>query len=261
VISLLTQEYPLAEQEQAAYTLVEHGSQVSNRLQGVFRTAAHEYQDNPAQFADTMLNPQEVSYTLPSLVDYLGKSGLEISSPALPIKWQVQDLLTGEQKQAFDTLSLVEQMEISDHLKAPLFWVLARRSSEGLKPKPCLRNSDLFWNLVPMPLDTGTFPVVHLMIQPPRPLTLKYEKEIDPLISIRRGNTNQVFTYHKIAQTLITLFDGHRTLKEIGQLASAQEGVDFDDVKGSLETMLREFIDVLALATPDLSQCGQCNLN
>ena len=261
VISLLTREVPPIDQEQAAFSVVDRGSQVRNRLQGVFRTAVEEYQDNPAQFADTMLNPQEVSYTIPSLIEYLGSSGLEICSPALPINWQVQDLLTKSQQQIFNQLSLVEQMEICDHLKAPLFWVLVRRSSEVLKPRPCLQDSHLFWNLVPMPLETGVFPVVQLMIQPPRPLTLTFEDAGDPLISIRRGQTNQVFTYHRIAKTLITLFDGKRTLKEIAQLACAQEGVGFDEVKGSLETMLREFIDVLALATPDLSQCSQCPLN
>ena len=112
-----------------------------------------------------------------------------------------------------------------------------------------------------MPLETGFFPVAQLVIQQPIPLTLHFERGVDPLISIRRGQTDQTFTYHKIAQTLVTLFDGERNLREVGHLACIQEGIDFDEVKDSLETILRELIEVLAIATPDLSQCRRCCLN
>ena len=263
VISLLTQDTEPAEKEACAYSIVENGSKVRNPLQRVFKTAVSEYQSNPAQFADTMLNPQEVSYTLPSLIDFLASSGLEITSPALPIKWQLKDQLTPEHKVLFEKLPLVEQMEIVDHLKAPLFWVLARRQSENqskITKRPCSEDDDLFWDLVPLPLETGVFPVNQLRIQHPRALQIEYTHHEPPLISIRRGKTKQTFSYHKIAQTMIMLFDGQRTLREIGEIASHNEGIRFKDVQESLKLMLKDFIDLLSLGTPDFSRCHRCKM-
>ena len=56
------------DREDLAHRLIERGANTSNRLQGVFQRAFGETKDNPQQFADTMLNPREVSYTIPSLI-------------------------------------------------------------------------------------------------------------------------------------------------------------------------------------------------
>ena len=93
LISMITGDVDPSHRERIAHSIVSRGSKVPNRLQSVFMSATQNYENDPSQFADTMLNPQEVSYTIPTLVEFLQSSGLEISSPALPINWQAHLLL------------------------------------------------------------------------------------------------------------------------------------------------------------------------
>ena len=258
LINLLTQNAPEETREDLAHRLVERGAHTSNRLRSVFQRAFGEIKDNPQQFADTMLNPREVSYTIPSLVQFLKSSDLELVSPALPVHWKAQSHLTKEQQEVFSKLPLIEQMEVCDHLDGPLFWVLAQRSSEQSQLRPCVIDSELFWKLVPMPLMTGRFPVDELRLKSPREINVFIERIDHNLVSISRGKGGTSFLYHQIAKTILAHIDGKKSLREIAHLACEQEEIAFEDIEKSLLTMLHEFIDVLALATPDYSHCTHC---
>ena len=151
-------------------------------------------------------------------------------------------------------------MELCDHLSAPLFWILARRSSEKTPPRPCKQDSSLFWDIVPMPMETGHFPVAQLVLQPPHELGASYDQLDEDMIKLHRGSHPLTFTYHKIAWEMLIRFDGVKTLREIGIEAAKHEGVLFQDVADSLEIILKDLIDVLALGTPDFTQCHRCHL-
>ena len=60
---------------------------------------------------------------------------------------------------------------------------------------------------------------------------------------------------------MVSLFDGKRTLKEIASVSAQEEGTSFELIHDSLEHILRELIDVLALGTPDFTQCHRCYQN
>ena len=257
-IQLLTQHTEKNNQEGLAHALVKRGAKTANRLQTVFQKALDDIEENPQQFADTMLNPREVSYTIPSLIKFLQTSHLEIVSPALPTHWKAQSHLTQEQQILFSKLSLIEQMEICDHLDGPLFWVLVQRSSERSLPRPCSIQADLFWSIVPLPLMTGAFPVEKLQMKVPYELKVSVEKVDETSVLIGRGYGGRSVEYHKIAYTMIEQIDGHRTLREIALAACKKEEVNFEHVKQSLMEILHELIDVLGLATPDFHRCTQC---
>ena len=177
-----------------------------------------------------------------------------LASPALPVHWKAQSHLTKEQ-QAFSQLTLIEQMEVCDHLDGPLFWILAQRSSERSQLRPCVINPELFWEIVPMPLMTGIFPVDQLKLNSPREINVFIERVDESLVSVSRGKGGVSFRYHQIAKAMLDYIDGIKSLREIASLACEQEGIAFKDIEKSLLAILHELIDVLALATPDYSYC------
>ena len=258
LIHLLTKDAPKEDKENLSHHLVERGAQTTNRLRSVFQRARGEIKDNPQQFADTMLNPREVSYTIPSLVKFLKSSDLEIVSPALPVHWKAQAHLAVEQQQAFLDLSLIEQMEVCDHLEGPLFWILSQRSSERLPERPCVKQEDLFWNIVPMPMLTGAFPVEQLQLKSPHEIKVSTQRIHQNMVSISRGQGGKKFDYHQVAKAMVDQIDGINTMKEIAILACNQEGLCFEDVEQALLLILHDFIDTLAIATPDFSHCSRC---
>ena len=149
-------------------------------------------------------------------------------------------------------------MEICDHLEGPLFWVLSQRSSKRFQQRPCVNQVDLFWNIVPMPILTGVFPVDQLKLKSPIEIAVSIQRVDQNIVSISRGQGGKSFDYHQVAKTMIEEIDGIKTMREIASLACSQEGLRFEDVEQSLLRILHDFVDTLAIATPDFSHCTLC---
>ena len=70
--------------EQAALEICRTGSTTANRLSQTFKYAVDQYETDRPQFADTMLNPRETSYSIPQLVEFLATAELDLVSPVMP---------------------------------------------------------------------------------------------------------------------------------------------------------------------------------
>ena len=244
------------ERESVALALCRVGADSPHRLRRVFERSLVDYDAHRQHFADTMLNPREVSYSVPELRALLRSVGLELVTPAQPVAWDLAGLLPPDLLSRFRALSLHERMEMADLMKAPLLSVLARRPSE--RRRPCDDDEALFWKIVPMPLCTGRHRVEALRVNPtPEPLVIDVRAVDGDKVLIGRTAQYQR-PFHPIAQTLIELVDGRRTLGEIGRLASARHGTHFHLVADALRRMLGTLFHDMAIATPDITACHTC---
>ena len=260
VVELLARGTDGVALEGNAVDLCATASRQPNRLKHVFRQALENHRTNRAHFADTILNPREVSYTIPTLVDFLASAGMELVSPVQPAAWDVGDLLSPDRYAAFKALPLIDRMEVVDYLKAPLFWVAARRATDRGADRPCLADDDLFWDVVPVPLDTGAWRVDALVVDPvPVVLKPRMKPLNDPVVSIWRQEA-QLRGFHRIAWHLVEAIDGQRTLREVAEIACAKEGTELPLVADTLRTFLHTMIDEMGLATPDITRCDRCPL-
>jgi SAM-dependent methyltransferase len=246
--------------EAHAVDLCTTGADRENRLRPVFAQALVDHRVNRAHFADTMLNPREVSYTVPGLVEFLGSAGMELVSPVQPAVWDLHELLSPERHAAFGALPMLERMEIADYLQAPLFWVAARRVADRGPERPCLADADLFWEIVPLPVDTGAWRVEELVVHP-RAVELrpKVKAMSETHVAIWRVEA-QPRIFHRIAWHMVQAVDGLRTMRQIAEYACVQEGTQFPLVADTLRRFLHTLIDELALGTPDVTRCGNCPL-
>ncbi len=260
VIELLARGTDGVALEANAVDLCSTGARQPNRLRHVFRQAIEDHRSNRQHFADTMLNPRETSYTIPSLVRFLATAGLELVSPVQPAVWDVGDLMSMDRYQAFRALPLLDRMEVADYLRAPLFWVAARRAADAGGARPCLEDEALFWRIVPLPMDTGAWAVRELVVSA-RPVEIQPQMEAidDSKVMIWRTKA-QGRGFHRIAWRMVSAFDGQRTLREVAEAACAAEGTDFALVADTLRTFLHTMIDELALGTPDVTRCDRCPL-
>lgn len=258
VISLLSPSDTPDGFETGAAEICKTGMTRKNRLQQVFKAGVSDYENNREHFADTLLNPREVAYTIPSLVDYLATAGLEMISPAQPIAWDPLGVLPPDAYKRLRELPLLQRMEIADSLTAPLFWVLTHRASEPLKKRVCATSSALFWDRVIMPMDTGIWPVDNLVpMKQPIPIVAKMTPLENDMVLIARQDKHKR-AFHRIAWRMVQGFDGERTLREIGHEAAKAEGTEFDLVKDTLAGFLNRLIDEMAIGTPDVTKCERC---
>ena len=258
VIQLLTQTAigDVSPVEEAG-DVVHQMSKGMHRLSHVFTRAKKNYEYSSEQFADTMLNPQEQSYTFKGLLKFLQSSQLALLSVASPLDWDIRDLLTPKQRTTLSMTSKMEQWELGDHLRAPLFWVLAGRANERQSnQKACDLSSSLFWSIIPRPIESGFFPVTRLQLQAPQSLSLRAEKIDSEIIQLWRGDQGIITL--RLCEEIIQKVDGVHSLEEITQAVCQAEGLNIDSIRENLEKSLREIIEFLGGATPDLSQCHGC---
>ena len=244
---------------EVALALCTVGGQTDNRLTRLFRHGLENHKNNPPQFADTLLNPRERCYTIPELAEFLGAAGLEIVAPMQPVFWDVRGYLDDALYAAFAARPLLERLEIVDHLIGPMFWVIVRRTSERVAPRPCDTDAGLFWDIVPMPMDTGTWPMVrHEPARAPLPagLDVRPIEGSEQLLMGRHSAAARPF--HPIALKMVRLFDGRRTFGEIAREACRQEGVPFEAVEAALASILRMLVEQMAVAAPDPLRCARC---
>ena len=62
----------------------------------------------------------------------------------------------------------------------------------------------------------------------------------------------------QFCEEIIQKVDGVHSLEEITQAVCQTEGLNIDSIREHLEKSLREIIEFLGGATPDLSQCHGC---
>lgn len=242
--------------EAVALSLCQTGATQPNRLQGVFRSGVHDFDTHRAQFADTLLNPREVSYSVPELRDLLERHGLAFLGPVVPADWRPLHLLPPQAHASFQSLPLVEQMEIADLLTSPLLWVLAGHPED--RRRPCDTEASLFWSRVPMPLEAGTWPVSRLRVaEAPVPVRLDAHALDEDRVMLRR-NPRHRGVFHRIARHMVERIDGTSTLEALAVAAAEAEGTRFELVSETLARYWRRIIDELALATPDVTRCSGC---
>ena len=259
VLGLLTRDIDDAQEaEQAALEICRTGSKTANRLSQTFKCAVDQYEHDRPQFADTMLNPRETSYSIWQLVEFLATAGLDLVSPVMPILWCPQQCLGPEAYERYLKLPMLEQLDVADRLKSPLFWVLAKRKRENTHKRCCEENDDLFWQIVPMAKALSVHPVDKLVVKS----AIKWD------IPIKRGEKDGVVihsysswaSFHRIGRDLLELVDGQRTLEQIGHTAAQMNGVPFDEIKETVKRYFHRLIDEMLLATPDVTQCHACPL-
>ena len=243
-----------------AVDLVKTGAQVTNRLAHVFQMGVHDYEQNRPHFADTLLNPREVSYTIPSLVQFLKTAGLGIVAPVKPVAWDPEHVLPRQAYQRWCALPLLERLEISDSLLGTLFWVLVRREDEISEARPCQVDASLFWEMVPQPMSTGAWSVQNLVVGEPISFAPVLNRLGGEIVSICR-DPKHMLNFHQIAWRMVKGFDGRRTLREIAAQAAREEGTELEMVEDTLKMYLTRLIDHMAIGTPDTTQYHRCPLN
>ena len=239
--------------------LCQVGALTDNRLTHIFKQGLENHEKNPPQFADTLLNPRERCYTIPEFAAFLEGAGLEIVAPVQPVFWEQHGYLDAALDQAFSALPLVERLEVIDHLRGPMFWMAVRRIRERAPARPCDTDASLFWDIVPMPMDTGTWPVSrHVPAAAPIPAEIRVrEVEGSEQVTVAR-NSFAPRSFHPIAVRMLGSIDGERTLGTIARDAAQAEGVPFESVSGALAKMLRRLVEAMAIGTPDPFRCTRC---
>ena len=255
VLGLLTKDIDDA---QAALEICRTGSTTANRLSQTFKNAVDQYEHDRPQFADTMLNPRETSYSIPQLVEFLATAELDLVSPVMPILWCPQQCLPAAAYDRYLKLPLLERLDVSDRLKSPLFWVLAKRKSEITQRRCCSENDELFWQIVPMAKALSVHPVDKLVVKSAIPWEIPIKPSEQDGVTIHSYSSWSSF--HRIARDLLELVDGQRTLEQIGRTAAHMHGVSFDEIKETIKRYFRRLIDDMLLATPDVTQCHECPL-
>jgi len=246
VISLLSPNEDAQGKEATAVRICEAAQHSAGRLSGTFERALEERIHNPASFADTMLNPQEVSYSIPQLSAMLRRCDLEIASPVHPFAWIPYGHLGAEELARFHTLTLLQRMEIADLLCNPLCWVVVRRRGSGAKAK----NRPDFWSVVPRPLDSGTYAVEALKVQHPPALSRIDVQRLDPETVALARSARYPARFHPLAAHMLALVDGERDLATIAKLGCQAEGLNFDDVRDEVALTLRTMMHDMGLFTP-----------
>ena len=246
------------QREAAAHEVCQAGSENANRLQIVFRSGVSNYENDRAQFADTLLNPQEVSYTIPRLLEFLASAGLRMLSPVFPDVWNPRAALGQQGTQLYEQLPVEQQWEICDLVLGPLFWFAARRAADAPAQRPCLTDEELFWQIVPLPMTATIYPVQDLAVTQPG-------AERGPIIepagadAVRISRNREAWsTFHPVAAVMLELMDGRRTLRQIAELAAQQQGTTFEQARPTLAAYLHHLIDHIGAATADLTQCQHC---
>ncbi|MFN3200676.1 MAG: class I SAM-dependent methyltransferase [Bradymonadia bacterium] len=261
VVELLTGEAGLPVEStprltSAALSLCQIGAGQPNRLQHVFQSGLRDHAVHPAQFADTLLNPREVSYSIPEFVELLDAHNLELLGPVNPSAWKPLSLIPPDQHEAFLALPMIEQMEIADLLTSPLLWALVGHP-EPIQ-RPCDDDEALFWRRVPLPLEAGHWPVNQLRVEP-RPQWAGIQcraLEQDRVTLTRDPRYPQV--YHKVAQAMVAGIDGKRTLEELSIAAAESEGTEFPLIKHTLAKYWRRMLDEQGFTAIDLTRCDTC---
>jgi SAM-dependent methyltransferase len=239
-------------------SLCRGGAQTKNRLERVFANGLDNAEKNPPQFADTLLNPRERCYTIPELVEFLATAGLEIAAPVQPAFWEARGYFEPALDAAFRALPLVERLEIVDHLLGPVFWFAVRRIAERAPPKPCDTDRSLFWDITPLPLDTGCWPVTrHEPAAAPLTAAPIIRSLSPQQVSIAR-NPHAAQVFHPIAARMLPLLNGDWTLGDVARAVAQSEGVPFEAVEDALAAMLRQLVGSLAVAAPDPTRCARC---
>ena len=246
------------QREAAAHAVCQAGSENPNRLQVVFKSGVSNYANDPSQFADTLLNPQEVSYTIPQLLEFLASAGLQMVSPVFPDVWNPRAALGAQGTQLYEQLPPDQQWETCDLILGPLFWFAARRAADITTKRPCLADDDLFWQIVPMPMTARVHQVEELVVsQPGTERGPIVESAGNDQVRISR-NREAWSTFHPVAATMLELIDGKRTVRQIAEQAAQQHGTTFDQAAPTLLPYLHHLIDHIGAATADVTQCHHC---
>lgn len=255
VIELLTPPEPDA-RAQGALSLCQVGASQGGRLQPVWKLGLAQHEQHHAQFADVLLNPREISYSVPEAKAFVEAAGLDFLGPVKPAAWKPLHLIPHAQHARFLELPLIEQMEITDLLCSPLLWFLA--GHPGGDPRPCDDDDDLFWSRVPMATEAGAWPVSSAGVGP-QPVPLPYKSQPvdgDRVALYRDPQASRV--YHRIALAMIRRVDGAHTLREIAEAAAQEEGTQFELVAHTLKRYWQQMLDEQALVTPDVTRCHRC---
>jgi SAM-dependent methyltransferase len=247
------------DREQAAYEVCRTGSTSPNRLQTVFQSGVKNFEQDRPQFADTLLNPQEVSYTIPSLIDWLASAGMEMICPVYPDVWNPRAALGEKGAKLYDQLSPTQQWEVCDLVIGPLFFFVARRVADRGPQRPCATEDDLFWQIVPRVFSATVYDVKELaVIQPPTTRSPIIEQAGN---NIRISRNKEAWSgFHPVAASLLQLIDGKRTLRQIAEQAATQHGATFEQVEDMLRGYLHHIIEQQGLAAADVSHCTNCPL-
>jgi len=176
----------------------------------------------------------------------------------MPILWNPQDCLPKDAYERFKKLPMLERLEVGDKIRGPLFWILAKRAKEKTQTRPCHDDAELFWNLVPMAKTLSTHAVEDLVVQEARPWKTPVKRVGKDAVRIFRYDAWTSF--HRIAEDMLDLIDGHRTLREIGHMVAANYQVPFDAIKDTMLRYFHQLIDEMTLATPDFTRCHGCPL-
>jgi len=246
--------------ESLAYSVCKTGAATANRLQVVFKSGVKNYEHDRPQFNDTLLNPQEVSYTIPSFAELLATAGLKIVEPVFADLWDPRGSLGPEGAAAYDKLERMAQLEVCDLVIGPLYYFVIRRAGDPIVPRPCIADDDLFWQTVPTPMQANICAVTDLLVQKPG-------SNRGPLVEpaggdqIRISRNREAWSqFHEVAATMLKEMDGKRTCREIATAAATRHGATFEAVAPTLLAFLRHLVDNTAVATVDVTQCHNCPL-
>lgn len=247
------------DREKTAYDICRSGIASPNRLQTVFQSGVKNYEHDRPQFADTLLNPQEVSYTIPGLIEWLAGAGMEMISPVYPEVWNPVASLGEQGAMLYAALSPSQQWEVCDLVIGPLFFFVSRRTADRGPARPCDAEDDLFWQIVPRSFSAMVYDVKELAVIKPGSARVPIIEQVGDNVRISR-NKEAWSGFHPAAVALLQLMDGKRTLRQIAEQAATQHGATFEQTKDMLQGYLKHMMQQQGLAAADVSHCQNCPL-
>ncbi len=244
----LTLRFPWPEHEKVdrAMLLFRELSGKNGFFQPYARQALELGQIDRAAFADTFLHPQEVSFTIPELYDWLDQAALQPSGFIRPYEWTLNDLVSSrEVLEKFRRMPEKNRHEAVNLLTPPWMEFFAERKGRPKVHTLVEENPEILLQTIPRKRSVRLFEYV----QEGRKLQ---STDLQPSFQNEPGQEDSVRFYfgyphiftvaHRIAKDFYDLIDGEKSIQTIAEIAGGKYGLGFNQVKPFALDMFRRFL-------------------
>lgn len=231
------------------------------RLASMGRRAAALLQEDPTQFADTYLQPQEIRYALPEVLALVRDASLEAVSFASEREWDPAAYL--DDPRLLDQaarLPAPARWRLCDALGSPFYHLLCAHpgSSGPPDPRPCATDDTLLLDIVPRPCAVHSHPLTGNRVSgAPAPEPREGWTYVRRGSRLRFRGTLGELEAPPIVLDYLRLADGRRTLREIAEAAAHLAAVT-PPPPAEAAAAFRALLGATPFLTPDATRCRRC---
>ncbi|MBN1515640.1 class I SAM-dependent methyltransferase [Candidatus Sumerlaeota bacterium] len=217
-----------------------------SRLRETQQYASAQYENDRPYWADACVHPLEHDYNLDELFALLKNTGMQMLNWRNPRNWHVAPWLGSPAlKERFAALPLQSQWEFADRLRMPLFEMLCGRDEDAAPEFPWLENDEALLEMVFVNPTIYRLEVKSNIVvgKPSTSRGCGFEAipgQPDRMKIHTPGGLH--LTAHPFFQILINQLDGQKTLRQAGECAAQQAGVEFSAIRQTAVGVMRKLL-------------------